>query len=104
MRLTSFTPDLDFRIISSHGFSSTRQKQDKLLGLVANGPPQVRRRTVVALTAFDGPEVEAAFAAARDDRNPMVREAAEMVIGIEVPELPPCLPLISLEGNLGRSE
>lgn len=52
-----------------------------LLDLVASGPPQVRRRAVVALTAFDGDEVEAALYAARDDRNPMVREAAEMVVG-----------------------
>jgi len=52
-----------------------------LLELVATGPPQVRRRCVVALSVFDGPEIEAAIRAARDDRNPMVREAAEMVIG-----------------------
>ena len=52
-----------------------------LLSLVASAPPQVRRRSVVALTVFDGPEVEAAIRAARDDRNPMVREAAEMVVG-----------------------
>jgi len=52
-----------------------------LLELVASGPPQVRRRSVVALSVFDGPAVEAAILAARDDRNPMVREAAEMVVG-----------------------
>ncbi len=52
-----------------------------LLDLVASGPPQVRRRCVVALTAFDGDEVEAAIRAAAGDRNPMVREAAEMVVG-----------------------
>ncbi len=52
-----------------------------LLDLVVTGPPQVRRRCVVALSVFDGPEIEAAIRAARDDRNPMVREAAEMVIG-----------------------
>lgn len=52
-----------------------------LLDLVASGPPQVRRRSVVALSVFDGPEIEAAIKDARQDRNPMVREAAEMVYG-----------------------
>lgn len=52
-----------------------------LLELVASGPPQVRRRCVVALTVFDGDAVEAAIRAAAIDRNPMVREAAEMVVG-----------------------
>ncbi|MDH3538469.1 MAG: HEAT repeat domain-containing protein [Acidimicrobiia bacterium] len=55
-----------------------------LLEAVRSGKPQIRRRAVVALTAFDGPEVEAAVAAARLDRNPMVREVAEMVLGREV--------------------
>lgn len=52
-----------------------------LLELVATGPPQVRRRSVVALSVFDGPEIETAIKAAKRDRNPMVREAAEMVVG-----------------------
>jgi HEAT repeat protein len=52
-----------------------------LLELIGNGPPQVRRRSVVALSVFDGPEIEAAIRLAREDRNPMVREAAEMVVG-----------------------
>lgn len=52
-----------------------------LLDLVRTGPPQVRRRAVVALSVFEGPEVEAAIRAAAEDRNPMVREAAEMIIG-----------------------
>ena len=56
-----------------------------LLDLVATGPPQVRRRCVVALTVFDGDEVEAAIRAAAVDRNPMVREAAEMVVGRPTP-------------------
>lgn len=54
---------------------------DTLLALVASAPPQVRRRAVVALTVFDGPEVEAAIRSAARDRNPSVREAAEMVVG-----------------------
>jgi HEAT repeat protein len=52
-----------------------------LLEIVTSGGPQLRRRAVVALSVFDGPEVEAALRAAANDRNPMVREAAEMVVG-----------------------
>lgn len=60
-----------------------------LLDLVASGPPQVRRRSVVALTVFDGDEVETALRAAARDTNPMVREAAEMVVGRPTPEWEP---------------
>ncbi len=52
-----------------------------LLELVAAAPPQVRRRAVVALTVFDDSAVEPAIRAAARDRNPSVREAAEMVVG-----------------------
>lgn len=52
-----------------------------LLELVGAAPPQVRRRAVVALTVFDDPSVEPAIRAAARDRNPSVREAAEMVVG-----------------------
>jgi len=52
-----------------------------VLDLVASASPQIRRRCVAALTVFDGDEVEAALRAAAADRNPMVREAAEMVVG-----------------------
>jgi len=52
-----------------------------LLELVANAPPQIRRRSVVALTVFDDPAVETAIREAVRDRNPSVREAAEMVVG-----------------------
>ncbi|MGI9647975.1 MAG: HEAT repeat domain-containing protein [Acidimicrobiia bacterium] len=52
-----------------------------LLEAARSGKPQIRRRAVVALTAFEGPEVEAALLAARLDRNPMVREAAEGILG-----------------------
>jgi hypothetical protein len=57
-----------------------------LLEAVQTGKPQIRRRAVVALTAFDGPEVETALTAARLDRNPMVREVAEMLLGRAAPE------------------
>jgi HEAT repeat protein len=52
-----------------------------LLRLIAEGPPQVRRRCAAALSVFDGDEVETALRTAAEDRNPMVREAAEMVVG-----------------------
>ena len=52
-----------------------------LIDLAGSGPPQVRRRAVVALSVFDGPDVEAAVRAGLEDRNPMVREAAEMGVG-----------------------
>ncbi len=54
---------------------------DVLLSLSRRAPPQVRRRCVVALTVFDGVEAEAAIREALSDRNPMVREAAEMAVG-----------------------
>lgn len=41
--------------------------------------PAIRRRAVVALAAFEGPEVEAALAAARSDRDWQVREAADIL-------------------------
>jgi HEAT repeat protein len=37
----------------------------------------VRRRVVIALVAFEGPEVEAALARLRDDRDWQVRQVAE---------------------------
>ena len=39
--------------------------------------PAVRRRAVIALSPFEGPEVDAAMAAALDDRDWQVRQAAE---------------------------
>lgn len=52
-----------------------------LLEALASGSPQVRRRAVVALTVFDDAAIEPALRRATDDRNPMVREVAEMVVG-----------------------
>lgn len=39
--------------------------------------PAVRRRAVISLAAFDGPDVEAALTAALSDRDWQVRQAAE---------------------------
>jgi HEAT repeat protein len=54
---------------------------DALLGFIAKGPPQVRRRAIAAITVFDDPRIETAIKRAAFDRNPGVREAAEMVVG-----------------------
>lgn len=43
--------------------------------------PAVRRRAVLALAAFTGPEVEAALERARTDRDWQVRQAAEDLLG-----------------------
>ncbi|GAC1589228.1 MAG: hypothetical protein NVS3B21_05700 [Acidimicrobiales bacterium] len=43
--------------------------------------PAVRRRAVLALAPFDGPEVDAALERARTDRDWQVREAAELLLG-----------------------
>jgi HEAT repeat protein len=43
--------------------------------------PAVRRRAVLALAPFEGPEVEAALRAAREDRDWQVRQAAEDLLG-----------------------
>ncbi len=54
---------------------------DTLLKIIRNGPPQVRRRTIAAITVFDDERIEPAIRRAALDRNPGVREAAEMVVG-----------------------
>lgn len=43
--------------------------------------PEVRRRAVIALAPFDGPEVEAALARAGNDRDKQVRAAAAELLG-----------------------
>lgn len=43
--------------------------------------PAVRRRAVLALAPFDGPQVEAALARALSDRDWQVRQAAEDLLG-----------------------
>ena len=44
--------------------------------------PAIRRRAVLALAAFDGPEVEARLEAARADPDWQVRQAAEDLLGV----------------------
>ncbi len=45
--------------------------------------PAVRRRAVIALSAFEGPEVDDAWQRARTDRDRQVREAVEELLGPE---------------------
>ncbi len=47
------------------------------------GPPALRRRSVVALAAFDGPQVEGALRRALADRDWQVRECAAAVLGVQ---------------------
>lgn len=46
----------------------------------------VRRRAVIALAAFDGPEVTAALRARLDDRDLQVRQSAEDLLAIDAAE------------------
>jgi HEAT repeat protein len=45
--------------------------------------PAIRRRAVIALAPFSGPEVDAALAAALTDRDWQVRQAAEDLSGAD---------------------
>jgi len=49
----------------------------------------IRRRAVVALAAFEGPEVEAALQRALDDRDRQVRQTAEDLVSPAEPQDPP---------------
>ncbi len=51
-----------------------------------NDKATVRRRAVIALAPFDGPEVEAALMSARSDRDWQVRQAAEDLSAADRPE------------------
>jgi len=75
--------------VASLGAIGDERAVTTLLDLIETGPPQVRRRCVPALSVFEGEAVEAALRAAAQDRNPMVREAAEMVVGRAVSESGP---------------
>ena len=45
--------------------------------------PAVRRRAIISLAAFEGPEVDAAWERARTDRDRQVRDAVEELLGPE---------------------
>ena len=67
--------------VAALGAIGSDEAIDPLLEFIAKGPPQVRRRAIAAITVFDDPRIEPAIERAAFDRNPGVREAAEMVVG-----------------------
>ncbi|MCL1601180.1 MAG: HEAT repeat domain-containing protein [Actinomycetia bacterium] len=67
--------------VAALGAIGSDEAIDPLLEFIAKGPPQVRRRAIAAITVFDDPRIEPAIQRAAFDRNPGVREAAEMVVG-----------------------
>lgn len=67
--------------VASLGAIGSEAAIEPLLGFMAEGPPQVRRRAIAAITVFDDPRIEPAIRKAAFDRNSGVREAAEMVVG-----------------------
>ena len=50
-----------------------------------NDKPAVRRRAVISLAPFEGPDVDAALERARGDHDRQVREAVEELVGPAVP-------------------
>ena len=60
---------------------------EPLLEFIRSGPAQVRRRAIAAITVFDDPRIEPAIRTAALDRNPGVKEAAEMVVGRQLAEI-----------------
>jgi HEAT repeat protein len=78
-------------LATTHGDALVRESAVAALGAIGSqrglpailaateDKPAIRRRAVIALTPFDGPEVDAAMARARTDRDWQVREAAEQL-------------------------
>jgi len=81
------------RVARSHADPLCRESAIAALGAIAHPDglpavlaglddrPEVRRRAVIALAPFDGPEVEAALAKAANDRDKQVRAAAAELRG-----------------------
>ncbi|MDJ0792304.1 MAG: HEAT repeat domain-containing protein [Acidimicrobiia bacterium] len=67
--------------VAALGSIGDQRALEPLLMLVSEGPPPVRRRAIAAITVFDDPRIEPAIRRAALDRNPGVREAAEIVVG-----------------------
>ena len=86
------TVDALAELATGHGDALVREAAVAALGaigdarglpaiLAATGDrPAVRRRAVLALAPFEGPEVTAALERARDDRDWQVRDAAELLL------------------------
>jgi HEAT repeat protein len=56
-----------------------------ILGALATDRPAVRRRAVLALAAFEGPDVDAALANALDDVDWQVRQGAALILEAGAP-------------------
>ena len=81
------------RLVTDHDDALVREAAVAALGAIGDegGRPAilaaladkatVRRRAVLALAPFEGPDVDAALAAAREDRDWQVRQAAEDLSG-----------------------
>ena len=65
--------------------SASRARSPVVLA-ACDDKPAVRRRAVLALAAFDGPEVEARLRTALTDRDWQVRQAAEDLLGNQMSE------------------
>ena len=63
--------------VAALGAIGDRRGLETVLAAASGDRPAVRRRAVVALAAFEGPEVDAALRAALNDRDWQVRQAAE---------------------------
>ena len=84
------------RVARSHADPLCRESAIAALGAIAHpdglpavlagldDKPEIRRRAVIALAPFDGPEVEAALARAGKDRDKQVRAAAAELLGPQV--------------------
>ncbi len=64
--------------IAALGAIGDDRAQTTVIAALQDKPP-VRRRAVVALANFEGPEIDAALAAAAEDRDWQVRAAAEQL-------------------------
>ena len=86
------TPEIVAALVDlagSHGDALVREAAVAALGAIGDpaglgailaatsDKPAIRRRAVIALAPFDGPEVDAALTKARADRDWQVRQAAE---------------------------
>ncbi|MCU1449313.1 MAG: hypothetical protein JWP02_1483, partial [Acidimicrobiales bacterium] len=69
--------------VAALGAIGDRRGLAAVLDAAASDRPAVRRRAVVALAAFDGPDVDAALHHALTDRDWQVRQAAEDLLAEE---------------------
>ena len=67
--------------VAALGAIGDERGRGTILAAAARDKPTVRRRAVIALAPFDGPEVEAALERALTDRDWQVRQAAEDLRG-----------------------